>query len=83
MSAFCGTKLLQFLQNLEAQMSVYVCVYIYFFFYSNLMYNIPIQMLTTCSFKVMVCFVVMGAHGEKSKSSFRAVDFRDDVGQVG
>lgn len=58
-------------------------VYIYFFFYSNLMYNIPIQMLTTCSFKVMVYFVVMGAHGEKSKSSFRAVDFRDDVGQVG
>lgn len=42
MDAFYGTKLLQLLQNLEAQTSVYVCVF--FFFYSNLMYNIPIQM---------------------------------------
>lgn len=31
----------------------------------------------------MVCFVAMGAHGEKHKSSFRAVDFRDDEEQVG
>lgn len=31
MSVFYGTKLLQFLQNLEAQMSVYVYVYIIFF----------------------------------------------------
>lgn len=31
----------------------------------------------------MVCFVAMGAHGEKCKSSFRAVDFRDDEQQVG
>lgn len=30
MSAFCGTKLLQFPQNLEAQMSVYVCVCVFF-----------------------------------------------------
>lgn len=42
MSAFCGTKLLQFPQNLEAQVSVYVCVYI--FFYSILIYNISIHM---------------------------------------
>lgn len=47
MDAFYGTKLLQLLQNLEAQTSVYVYIYLYvciFFFYSNLMYNIPIQM---------------------------------------
>lgn len=31
----------------------------------------------------MVYFVVMGAHGEKYKSSFRAVDFRDVGEQVG